>query len=577
MNIHTLYVSAGLLLIFSTSIQANTINVPGDSTTIQAGINGAVDDDTVMVAPGTYHEQDIDFGGKAILVTSHFPEDSAWVASVIVNADSLGRVIHFHSREDSNSVLKGLTITGGAVGSGGGAGILCDDSSPRIEYCIISGNTAVSAGGGIRCYLRSPKIRNCIITENVVIEGIGAGLDCFDSSPSIINCKFSDNWHLDGDGGGLFCWLSYPVIKNCIFQGDSAWIGGGMFLQESSPILINCEIRQNEAAVSYGGGVYSIESSPTFINCTIAENTSLARGGGLYLRDSTPSLFNCVIVRNTANEGGGIRCINSPLTLRNCLVSGNTANSGGALELKNSAHSITNCTISENTALQEGGGIYNEDAPSIITNTILWNNSPEEIYVFGSDSLTITYSDIQGGWEGEGNLDIDPLFRDPSFNNFHLMDVTCGDSLNSPCIDAGTPAIIDSILNCDWGLGTELSDLGTYGGSKSIVGIHDENTERQLPRHFSLNQNYPNPFNPTTTISFDVSGNSHVKQHTILSIYDLRGRHVKLLINSELESGNHRVVWDGRNDRGEIVSSGIYFYTIKSGEHVDTRKMTVVR
>ena len=138
MTNRSIYISTILILFSPVLIQAGIIHVPADSATIQGGINGAVDDDTVMVAPGIYHEYDIDFGGKGILVTSHFPEDSAWVASVIVDADSLGRVFHFHSREDSNSVLRGLTITGGAVGSGGGAGIFCDDCSPKIEYCIIT-------------------------------------------------------------------------------------------------------------------------------------------------------------------------------------------------------------------------------------------------------------------------------------------------------------------------------------------------------------------------------------------------------------------------------------------------------
>jgi len=123
--------------------------------------------------------------------------------------------------------------------------------------------------------------------------------------------------------------------------------------------------------------------------------------------------------------------------------------------------------------------------------------------------------------------------------------------------------------------------MGTFDGGFYIfeftpVGIIpvDEGGFAGLPKSFVLHQNYPNPFNPTTTISFDIP---EEKEHVKLTVYDLRGRHVKTLIDSELIPGNHRVSWDGRNDRGEVASSGVYFYTIKTGDHVATRKMTVVR
>jgi len=97
-----------------------------------------------------------------------------------------------------------------------------------------------------------------------------------------------------------------------------------------------------------------------------------------------------------------------------------------------------------------------------------------------------------------------------------------------------------------------------------------------LPRSFILSQNYPNPFNPTTTISFNIPGEIGEKQPVILAIYDLRGRLVKTLINTELEPGSHKVVWDGRNEQGQRVSSGAYLYNLKSGDQIYTRKMLVL-
>jgi len=549
--------------------------VPADSSTIQGGINGSSKGDTVMVAPGIYYEYDIDYNGKGITVMSDFPEDSAWVASVVVDADSLGRVFHFHTGEDSNSVLKGFTITGGAVGSGGGAGILCYDSSPKVEHCIITKNAALWAGGGIRFYLRSPKIRNCIITENVVIEGIGAGIECVRSSPSITDCTISGNRHVDGDGGGMFCYASSPVIENCIFHGNSAWIGGGMYIQESSPTIINSKFTQNNAVVSYGGGIYSIDSSPMFISCTFNNNISVAKGGGLYFRDSTPVLSDCTISGNSANTGGGIRCINSSLTMSNSLVTGNTANSGGAMELKNLDHIITNCTISGNIANTEGGAIYCENASLSINNSIFWNDSPDEIFILSSPSVFVTYSDIQGGWKGQGNIDNDPLFRKPATEDFHLMAIVCNNSVDSPCIDIGDPALTDSILNCEWGLGTELSDMGAYGGGIALVGIDDQKNGNQIPRRFTLNQNYPNPFNPSTTIDYSIPEGEKVQVQ--LNIYDLRGRKVRSLIEEEKGPGQYTVNWDGRSDKGIEIGSGVYLYRIEAGSFVSTKKMIITR
>ncbi len=98
-----------------------------------------------------------------------------------------------------------------------------------------------------------------------------------------------------------------------------------------------------------------------------------------------------------------------------------------------------------------------------------------------------------------------------------------------------------------------------------------------LPGSFVLSQNYPNPFNPTTTISFDIPGEQGVRKPVTIIVYDVRGRHVKTLIDGEIEPGTHEVVWDGRNEKGEQVASGIYLYTLKNGRTVYTRKMLMLK
>jgi hypothetical protein len=95
------------------------------------------------------------------------------------------------------------------------------------------------------------------------------------------------------------------------------------------------------------------------------------------------------------------------------------------------------------------------------------------------------------------------------------------------------------------------------------------------PSRFALSQNYPNPFNPATTIAFEIPGETGEDRAVSLQVYDIRGRHVRSLVDCELEPGVHRVVWDGRDERGVRVSSGIYFSVLECGRRSSTRKMIV--
>jgi len=109
------------------------------------------------------------------------------------------------------------------------------------------------------------------------------------------------------------------------------------------------------------------------------------------------------------------------------------------------------------------------------------------------------------------------------------------------------------------------------------LGVEDSPPVVQLPKSYKLLQNYPNPFNPTTTIRFDLPENEGEMQDVTVVVYDMRGRRVRMLIDSDLKAGSHQVHWNGRNDRGESVASGIYMYTLKTGSERFTRKMTVLK
>ncbi len=101
----------------------------------------------------------------------------------------------------------------------------------------------------------------------------------------------------------------------------------------------------------------------------------------------------------------------------------------------------------------------------------------------------------------------------------------------------------------------------------------NEDHAAESPKVFTLHQNAPNPFNPATAISFSLLEN----RNTSLIVYDTLGRTVRTLASGPLPAGTHVVRWDGRDDTGAPVSSGVYLYRLDAGGVADTRRMTLVR
>jgi len=107
----------------------------------------------------------------------------------------------------------------------------------------------------------------------------------------------------------------------------------------------------------------------------------------------------------------------------------------------------------------------------------------------------------------------------------------------------------------------------------NVTGVAVAITPRPVAAAFSLEQNHPNPFNPTTTIRFTLPERAQVS----LAVFDVRGRRIATLVDREMPAGLSRVEWDGRDRRGTQVSSGVYFYRIVAGSHVETRKMVLLK
>lgn len=469
--------------------------------TIQAAIDVAADGCTIIVSEGTHTgpgNRDIDFLGKAITVRSENPNDPNIVAATIIDCNGTQaephRGFYFHTAEGQSSILNGLTITKAYAPDDDGGGIFCVGASPTIKNCTISGCTAGNIGSGLYNYgggmsnkdSSSPTLINCTFSGNSA--QYGGGLHNRYSSPTLINCTFSNN--SARYAGAMYNYESNPTVTNCAFNENSAYYAGGIYVRAgSNATLTNCTFTGNFGD-SKGGGIYN-KGVTTLTYCTFTANTGEFRAGGMN-NEGTATLTNCTFRGNAASasngNGGGMSTFGGGSTLINCTFNGNSASFyGGGAYCQSGNHTMINCTFANNSVGRHGRALATSSASQVqLNNCILWDGG-DEIYDLAGDpsTITITYSDVQGGWGGTGNINVDPRFVDADgpdnivgTEDDNLMLSPAG----SPCIDAadntavpvdtvdldGHPRILDG--NCN---DTEVVDMGAYEFNYAYMGDFD--------------------------------------------------------------------------------------------------------
>ncbi len=174
-----------------------------------------------------------------------------------------------------------------------------------------------------------------------------------------------------------------------------------------------------------GGGMICAETAPTVKNCYFVDNSGQF-GGGIYNWGGAATIINCTFRNNSANTGGGVGNSSSgPVPIINCLF---VENSGTAVVdfLGGGPALLTNCTIVANSGGGSAGGVFSFGAQ--LYNCVVWGNTPYQIEGFGK--VVADYSNIQGGWPGEFNFDIDPNFAHPDDGDYRIVSP-------SSCIDTG--------------------------------------------------------------------------------------------------------------------------------------------
>jgi len=365
---------------------ASEIHVPVDYSTIESAIDASSDGDIVIVSPGRYVEN-IDFKGKAIMLTSINPRNTSIVESTIIDGNQAGACVLFCSNELPSSVLRGFTITNGKGLSPSecGSGISCLGASPLIMDCRIVANQGHRlVAGGIGLSFSAAIIMNCLIEGNTTVAAESAGMLCYGSDVTIIDCEIADNT-ARGQGSAITCRYSTVFISGTRIERNGR-AESALYFWHSSAILIGSTISGNHCSL---WNVDLLYSSIRMANTTIADN----RGYGMIARRDTV-ITNCIFHGNLFYGGGefgffyprNIYVVGFPLSIDHTLIS----------------------NIEETVLIVEGA-------------QVTWGPG-----IIDADPMFVR----PGYWDDNGTPD---TFSDDIFipGDYHLLP-------GSPCIDAGT-------------------------------------------------------------------------------------------------------------------------------------------
>ncbi len=444
-----------LLVILIPGVYALIIHVPGDQPSIQAGIDVAVDGDTVLLADGTYTgegNREIEFNDKAITLTSENGRESC-----VIDGEGAYRLLYlYYSHETNEAVISEISFRNGSA-----IAIWLQYSSPSFISCIISD----CASTALYCRENEPYFENCIFENNSEYAFYQfPAITCTSSCAVFDNCLFTGNSGGFNEAGAMRfrgeCDENETgaVVRNCTFIGNTTNYQGGAIYGSGTLTIENCDFIDNYA--SYRGGAMAYGGYPTR-NCYFSGNQAGDYGGAVY---KGARYERCVFDGNRAYKGGAVYMAEggSPV-YDSCIFRNNIAEYGGAFFIDQSSPVIRNCVIHDNgQPYTLGGGVRvllgdnllgdrklvfhnnivyrnrGQDAGFSnqfagpydwqLSNSIFRENQSGQLACPAGSEIILMHCNVEGDYPGYNNFETNPGFVSPY--DFHLTD-------DSPCIDAG--------------------------------------------------------------------------------------------------------------------------------------------
>lgn len=369
--------------------------------------------------------------------------------------------------------------------------------------------------------------------------------------------------HYDGSGGGLLVSRSRVRLVRCEVRNNRADAsGGGIRVAHGSVVLVDCLVSDNTAARGGGGLDASYGANGNALNTRFLANQG-AWGGGLSFRSgSTGDFFHCHLQGNQAvgepGLGGGLACdLESMVAMSYSVITDNTARRGGGIYTATGATPrLSQLTIDRNQAESAGGGLYCNDSSPVLLQSIVSFHEQDAIACRRDAHPTLSgcnlYGNLGGDWSGDllfqrntrGNMSQDPLYCSDESRNLQP---------GSPCAP-------------------RADGMGLVGGRG--VGCNQsvplDAPVLAIPLQM---QAQPNPFNPITELAYSVPTAGRVR----LTVFDVRGRRLATLVDTDQAAGHHRVRWDARDHGGRPLSSGTYLAVLETGQQRLTSKLMLLR
>ena len=380
-------------------------HVPSEYNQIGSAVFFASNQDTVLVAPGTYYEE-IDFAGKSIkMISTHGPDSTIIIANYGNEvSDTSESVITIRDVTNDTAILDGFTLQGGH-----GKGV-------DFEYFISVASDAFMFNDMMYNYIKSGAVTsinssislNNLIIKNNTATNFGAGVGLVDSYSNITNVLFENNHIPDGNALG----------------------GGAIAVNGGTTSIDNCIIKNNSVGLNF----YQLNGGAGILCGFNFSDTPLEL-----------SVSNTEIFNNSANIGAAIGTLSGNIILDRLLIYNNTGNYGSAISMGEPLGLVVgdiNMTIIQSTIADNNGTFsfgLTDNSHLLIANSILWNeNGVYEFLSLPNNSIldiNAFYSDIRliDNVNHSNSITSNPLFTES--NNYNL-------SSSSPCIDTGTNSLI---------------------------------------------------------------------------------------------------------------------------------------